>query len=188
MIDMLKSRKLSLVAVAAFFVLAVIAIRPAFATLKPGATAPEFATQASLGGKVFDFDLKDALAKGPVVLYFYPAAFTKGCTLEAHDFAEHIDDYKKLGATVIGVSVDPIDTLNKFSVSECRSKFPVASDATHNISKSYDATLSAGPATVSNRTSYVIAPDGKIVYAYTALDPSKHVANTLAALGKLDKK
>jgi len=180
--------KFCALAVAALVVLAFIAIRPAFASLKPGATAPEFATQASLGGKVFDFDLKDALAKGPVVLYFYPAAFTKGCTLEAHDFAEHIDDYKKLGATVIGVSVDPIDRLNKFSVSECRSKFPVASDATHKISESYDATLGAGPATVSNRTSYVIAPDGKIVYAYTALDPSKHVANTLEALEKLSAK
>jgi len=188
MIDMLKTWKLSLVAVAAFLVLAVIAIRPAFAALKPGATAPEFATQASLGGNVFDFDLKDALAKGPVVLYFYPAAFTKGCTLEAHDFAEHIGDYKKLGATVIGVSVDPIDTLDRFSVSECRSKFPVASDATHKISQSYDATLGAGPAVVSNRTSYVIAPDGKIVYAYTALDPGKHVANTLEALQKLNNK
>ncbi len=106
-----------------------LALRPAYAALPLGATAPDFSAQASLGGKVFDFSLKDALAKGPVVLYFYPAAFTKGCTLEAHDFAAHIDDYKKLGATVIGVSVDPIATLQKFSVSECRSKFPVASDA-----------------------------------------------------------
>ncbi len=181
-----KTQRVSLLVVAAALLLfAVIAIRPAFASLKVGATAPDFTTQASLGGKVFDFSLKDALAKGPVVLYFYPAAFTKGCTLEAHDFAAHIDDYRKLGATVIGVSVDPIETLNKFSVSDCRSKFPVASDATHEISQSYDATLGAGGAIVSNRTSYVIAPDGKIAYAYTALDPSKHVTNTLAALEKL---
>ncbi len=184
---MRKIGKLSTVAFLAA-ALGASAVVPAFAELKPGTVAPTFATQASLGGKVFPFDLKEALAKGPVVLYFYPAAFTTGCTLEAHDFASHIDDYKKLGATVIGVSVDPIATLQKFSVSECRSKFPVASDASHKISQSYDATLTNGDATVSNRTSYVIARDGKIVYAYTALDPGKHVANTLAALQQLDKK
>ncbi len=165
--------------------LVALATAPAAAELKPGAAAPAFATQASLGGKVFDFDLKAALAKGPVVLYFYPAAFTSGCTLEAHDFASHIEDYKGLGATVIGVSGDRIEKLNKFSVSECRSKFPVASDADHRISKAYDAVLGFGPMTYSDRTSYVIAPDGKIVYSYRALDPSGHVANTLQALRKL---
>ena len=96
-----------------------------------------------------------------------------------------IDDYKKLGATVIGVSGDGIEKLQKFSVSECRNKFPVASDADHKISKSYDATLGAGPLTFSDRTSYVIAPSGKVVYAYRSLDPSEHVANTLAALEQL---
>jgi len=165
-----------------------LASLPALAELKPGVEAPLFATQASLDGKAFDFDLKDALAKGPVVLYFYPAAFTTGCTLEAHDFAEHIEDYKKLGATVIGVSGDDIEKLNKFSVSECRSKFAVASDADHHISKDYDALLSMGNATYSDRTSYVIAPNGKIVYSYRALDPSQHVANTLEALRKLAEK
>jgi peroxiredoxin Q/BCP len=158
---------------------------PARAALKPGAAAPTFATEASLGGKDFRFDLAEALAKGPVVLYFYPAAFTSGCTIEAHDFADAIGEYRKLGATVIGVSADGIGTLDKFSRSECRSKFPVASDADHKISRSYDATLGFGPMTYSDRTSYVIGRDGKIAYAYRSLDPSKHVANTLAALRAL---
>jgi peroxiredoxin len=158
---------------------------PTRAALKPGATAPTFATEASLGGKDFRFDLSEALAKGPVVLYFYPAAFTSGCTIEAHDFADATDAYHKLGATVIGVSGDDIKTLDKFSVSECRSKFAVASDANHKISRSYDAVLGFGPVAYSDRTSYVISRDGKIVYAYRSLDPSRHVENTLAALRSL---
>ncbi len=160
-------------------------IAPASAALGDGTAAPTFKTDASLGGKVFSFDLKDALAKGPVVLYFYPAAFTPGCTIEAHDFADHIDDFKKLGATVIGVSGDDIEKLNKFSLSECRSKFAVASDKDLKIAKSYDAVLEN---IYANRTSYVIAKDGKIVYSYTALDPGKHVENTLNALKKLEAK
>jgi peroxiredoxin len=160
-------------------------LAPASAALDVGVSAPVFSTDASLGGKVFTFDLKAALAKGPVVLYFYPAAFTKGCTIEAHDFADHIADFQKYNATVIGVSGDDIDTLNKFSVSECRSKFAVASDKDLKIAKSYDAVLTS---TYANRTSYVIAQDGKIVYTYTALDPSQHVANTLGALQKLTTK
>jgi len=150
------------------------------AALEPGAPAPDFTTEATLGGRPFRFALADALKTGPVVLYFYPAAFTKGCTIEAHDFAEATERFKALGATVIGVSHDPIDTLNKFSVTECRSKFAVASDADQKISKAYDATLFF--TSYSNRTSYVIVPPGKIAYAYTALDPDKHVENTLAAL------
>jgi peroxiredoxin len=157
----------------------------ASAALKPGAAAPAFSTEASLGGKDFSFNLRAALAKGPVVLYFYPAAFTSGCTIEAHDFADAIGDYRKLGATVIGVSGDDIKTLDKFSVSECRSKFAVASDADHKISRAYDAMLGFGPVAYSDRTSYVIARDGKIAYAYRSLDPSRHVANTLAALRSL---
>ena len=102
---------------------------PSYAALKPGAQAPDFTTQATLAGQPFRFALADALKKGPVVLYFYPAAFTPGCTVEAHEFAEATDKFKALGATVIGVSHDPIDKLNKFSVSECRNKFAVASDA-----------------------------------------------------------
>ncbi|MGB9429467.1 MAG: peroxiredoxin [Gammaproteobacteria bacterium] len=154
---------------------------PAFASLNVGAKAPLFTAEASLGGKVYDFSLADALKKGPVVLYFYPAAFTKGCTIEAHDFAEAIGQYQALGATVIGVSHDNIATLNKFSVSECRSKFPVAADTDQKIMKSYDAVMPKYTK-YANRTSYVIAPDGTILYTYTNLDPDQHVANTLAAL------
>jgi peroxiredoxin len=180
----MRSRVLSLATLSAV-VAGFSAASPARAALKPGAAAPTFATEASLGGKDFRFDLAGALAKGPVVLYFYPAAFTSGCTIEAHDFADAIGAYQKLGATVIGVSGDDIGTLDKFSRSECRSKFPVASDADHKISRSYDAVLGFGPMTYSDRTSYVIGRDGKIAYAYRSLDPSKHVANTLAALRAL---
>lgn len=160
----------------------VLLAAPSFAALKPGDAAPDFTTPATLAGKPFSFALADALKRGPVVLYFYPAAFTHGCTIEAHDFAEATDKFQALGATVIGVSHDPIDTLNKFSVSECRNKFAVASDADSKISKAYDAKLFM--TSYSNRTSYVIAPEGKVLYAYSALDPDKHVENTLAALVK----
>jgi peroxiredoxin Q/BCP len=156
---------------------------PLYAALKPGAQAPDFSTQATLAGKPFKFSLADALKNGPVVLYFYPAAFTTGCTAEAHDFAEATEKFKALGATVIGVSHDPIDTLNKFSVSECRNKFAVAADADQSITKAYDAILAIKPE-YANRTSYVIAPNGKIIYEYTSLDPDKHVGNTMAAVQK----
>jgi peroxiredoxin Q/BCP len=156
---------------------------PLYAALKTGVQAPDFTTDATLAGKPFKFSLADALKSGPVVLYFYPAAFTPGCTVEAHEFAEATDKFKALGATVIGVSHDPIDTLNKFSVSECRNKFAVASDADQSITKAYDAVLAVKPE-YANRTSYVIAPSGKIIYEYTALDPEKHVGNTMAAVEK----
>src|SRR5271169_5917638 len=154
---------------------------PLYAALAPGAQAPDFTTQATLAGKPFTFSLADALKKGPVVLYFYPAAFTPGCTVEAHNFAEATDKFKSLGATVIGVSHDNIDTLNKFSVSECRNKFAVASDPDQKITKEYDAVLAAKPE-YADRTSYVIAPNGKIIYEYTAMNPDKHVENTMAAV------
>jgi peroxiredoxin Q/BCP len=156
---------------------------PAHAALNVGTPAPQFVTQASLGGKVFTYSLADALKQGPVVLYFYPAAFTRGCTIEAHDFADAIEKYHDLGATVIGVSHDDIEKLNKFSVSECRSKFPVAADSDQSIMKSYDAILAAKPE-YANRTSYVISPGGEIIYAYTDMQPDKHVENTLDALRK----
>jgi len=158
-------------------------VMPAFAALPEGSKAPVFSTQASLAGKAFSFSLADALKKGPVVLYFYPAAFTPGCTVEAHEFAEATDKFKAMGATVIGVSHDPIDKLNKFSVSECRNKFAVASDADGSVMKNYDAVLAAKPE-YANRTSYVIAPTGEIIYAYTDLNPDKHVENTMAAVKK----
>src|ERR1700742_5087898 len=152
---------------------------PAFAALPDGTKAPDFSTEASLAGKSFKFSRAKALKKGPVVLYFYPAAFTPGCTIEAHEFAEATPKFEALGATVIGVSHDPIDKLNKFSVSECRNKFAGASDADQSITKAYDAVLAVKPE-YANRTSYVIAPDGTIVYEYTALNPDKHVQNTMA--------
>jgi len=163
--------------------LPLLAAAPALAALKPGDQAPDFKVHASLGGKVFTFSLAQALKKGPVVLYFYPAAFTEGCTIEAHDFADAMDTYHTLGATVIGVSHDKINTLNKFSVSECRSKFAVAADEDQSIMKAYDAVLAMMPK-YADRVSYVIAPNGRVLYAYTSLNPDKHVANTLDALRK----
>ncbi len=165
--------------------LALLCAAPASAALSTGAKAPDFTLQATLGGSVFTFNLDDALKKGPVVLYFYPAAFTKGCTIEAHEFADAIDQYKKLGATVIGVSHDQIDVLQKFSVSDCRSKFAVAADTDQTVMKEYDAVLTQHPQ-YANRTSYLIAPNGTIVYTYTSLDPSLHVQNTLTALRSWD--
>ena len=155
------------------------ACAPAHAALPTGAHAPEFATEATLAGKPFHFDLAAALAKGPVVLYFYPAAFTSGCTIEAHDFAEATAEFNRLGATVIGVSKDPIDKLNRFSVTECRNKFAVAS-ADAKLIEAYDVKLPLMG--ISNRTTFVIAPDGKIIFVYSALDPTGHVEKTLAAV------
>ncbi len=168
-------------AVLAAVLVASLAAGPAAATLKPGDAAPDFKAEASLGGNTFPFSLAEALKKGPVVLYFYPAAFTTGCTIEAHEFAEAVDAYKALGATVIGVSADDIDTLKRFSVSECRGKFAVAADADRSIMKAYDAVLALKPSW-ADRVSYVISPDGRIVYAYQSLSPEKHVRNTLEAL------
>ena len=154
----------------------------AHAALPVGASAPDFTSEASLGGKVFTFSLADALKKGPVVLYFYPAAFTKGCTIEAHDFAEATDKFAALGATVIGVSHDGIDKLKEFSVSECRSKFAVAADPDGKVIKAYDAKLPV--VAYADRISYVIAPDHKVTFVYYAMDPDQHVTLTLAAVKK----
>ena len=156
----------------------------AHATLKPGVKAPEFTTQASLAGKVFGFSLGEALKKGPVVLYFYPEAFTGGCTIEAHEFAAAADAFNAAGATVIGLSHDSIEKLQKFSVSECRNKFAVGADTDQKIMRAYDAVLKEDPS-YSDRTSYVIAPSGEILYAYTNMErPKDHVEKTLAAVRK----
>jgi peroxiredoxin Q/BCP len=163
-------------------VLGSLAAGPALAALADGTKAPDFTTQASLAGKEFTFSLADALKKGPVVLYFYPAAFTRGCTVEAHDFADATDKFTALGATVIGMSHDDIATLDKFSTSECRSKFPVAADPDGTVIKAYDTKMLLLPN--SNRTSYVIAPDGTVLMSYTDLNPDKHVELTLAAVQK----
>jgi peroxiredoxin len=158
-----------------------LAATPAGATLQPGAAAPDFSATATQGGAAFPFHLADALKKGPVVLYFYPAAFTSGCTEEAHDFAEAMPQFAALHATVIGVSMDGIEKLKQFSVAECRSKFPVASDSDGTVSHKYDAVmLRVMP--LSSRTSYVISPAGQVLYAYSAMDPSGHVGNTLKAV------
>ncbi len=156
---------------------------PAVAALAVGAPAPDFTAQASLGGKEFTFSLAEALKKGPVVLYFYPAAFTPGCTVEAHEFAEATDKFAALGATVIGVSHDNVATLDKFSVTECRSKFAVAADPNETVIRAYDAVLAKAPQ-YADRTSYVIAPDHTVLMSYTDLNPEKHVELTLAAVQK----
>jgi peroxiredoxin len=171
---------------AAALTLLLVAAPGAYAALPNGTTAPDFTTEASLGGNTYTFSLADALKKGPVVLYFYPAAFTQGCTIEAHDFAKAMPQFKALGATVIGVSHDGIAKLQRFSVSECRKQFPVASDASGTIMKEYDAVLVKYPQ-YANRTSYVIAPDGKILYSYTNLNPADHVANTMAVVKRWDE-
>lgn len=151
------------------------------AELAKGASAPDFTTEATLAGTRFQYSLDEALRHGPVVLYFYPAAFTSGCTVEAHLFAEAVDKFKALGATVIGVSGDDIEKLQRFSVSECRSKFPVAADGDRKIMKAYDAVMIPGTGYAS-RTSYVITPDHKVWYSYSAMNPNQHVNNTLQAL------
>jgi peroxiredoxin len=163
------------------FALALAMSAPALAALKVGDAAPDFSAPASMAGKQFPFSLAQALKKGPVVLYFFPAAFTSGCTIEAHEFAEAQPQYAALGATLIGVTSGNIDRLTEFSVSECRSKFPVAADPNAVIAKQYKSTLAIFPGH-SDRTSYVIAPDGHVLSAYSNLNPNDHVAQTLAAL------
>ena len=159
----------------------------AHAALDIGERAPDFAIPAALDGKVYKFSLAEALKKGPVVLYFFPAAFSEGCSVEAHEFAEANAQFAALGASVVGVSGDDIDTLSKFSVQCCQSKFPVASDRTQSVMKSFDAVMQTRPK-YANRISYVIAPDGSIVYHYMSLNPMKHVEKTLGALRGWQKK
>jgi thioredoxin-dependent peroxiredoxin len=164
---------------------------PAFAALNPGDKAPDFTAQATLGGNDFTFSLADALKKGPVVLYFFPKAFTKGCTAEAHEFAEAAAQFKAAGATLIGMSADDIGTLHKFSTQECSSKFPVAADPDLKVIKAFDSVMvstSPKPLNLSDRVSYVIGQDGKVAYAYADRNPDKHVENTLTAVKALTKK
>ncbi|MEP7221949.1 MAG: peroxiredoxin [Novosphingobium sp.] len=161
----------------------------ASAELPVGAKAPTFAAHGALGGKPYEFALKSALKRGPVVLYFYPKAFTKGCTLEAHAFAEASDDFKSAGATVIGMSNDDVPTLQRFSTEACRDKFAVAS-ATPDVIKAYDVELKREglPPGLTNRTSYVIAKSGKIVLVHSDLDYRDHVKLTLDAVKALKAK
>ena len=171
----------SLVMVAALLSLAA----PARAALDAGAAAPGFVIDGAMGGEPFSFDLAQALKKGPVVLYFYPKAFTQGCTLEANAFAEAMDQYHALGATVIGVSGDDIATLKKFSVSECRGKFPVAADTDRSVMKAYKAVMPQRE-DFAKRVSYVITSDSKIAYVYESGSFEEHVPRTLAALKSLN--
>jgi thioredoxin-dependent peroxiredoxin len=160
-----------------------LAAAPANAALRVGEKAPDFATVGAVGGKEFKIHLADMLKNGPVVLYFFPKAFTSGCTAEAHAFSQSIDDFKKAGAQVIGMSGDDLKTLHDFSTKECRSAFPVAT-ATREIQKEYDVAWAAHPG-ITTRTSYVIGRDGKIVMVHDDLDYSQHVAKTLAAVRAL---
>lgn len=156
---------------------------PAAAALKVGEKAPDFTTTGAVGGKEFKIHLADQLKKGPVVLYFFPKAFTSGCTAEAHAFSASISDFKKAGAQVMGMSADDLKTLHDFSTKECRSAFPVAT-ATPEVQKAYDVAWAAHPG-ITTRTSYVIDRNGKIVMVHDDPDFSQHVAKTLAAVRAL---
>ena len=156
---------------------------PARAALDVGDAAPDFTVPAALGGKVFQYTLAEQLAKGPVVLYFFPAAFSEACSIEAHQFAEAIAQYEALGASVIGVSGDDLELITRFSVQVCQGKFPVAADEKKVVIKAFDAAMQTRPE-YANRISYVIAPGGKVVYSYLSLNPNKHVEKTLDALAQ----
>ena len=158
-----------------------LALPGAHAALAVGAAAPDFSAEAALGGQAFRFALADALKKGPVVLYFYPKAFTSGCTVEAHQFAEATPKFAALGATVIGMSNDDIETLKKFSIEACRNQFAVAADPGAKVIRQYDAGLAVKP-DMANRISYVISPQGKVLLTYTSMDPDGHVAAAMKAV------
>jgi len=161
--------------------LALLSCASAWADLKVGAKAPSFTAPAALAGQTYHFVLADALKKGPVVVYFYPKAFTSGCTIEAQLFAEATDKFAALNATVIGVSGDDIETLKKFSLGPCGGKFAVAADLDRSIIKAYDAGMLILPG-MASRISYVVTPDSKILFVHSGMNPDQHVTNTLAAL------
>lgn len=176
----------------AFASLAVLALpslpATAHAALKVGAEAPLFSSQGALAGRSFRFNLDEALKRGPVVLYFYPKAFTQGCTLEAHAFAEAMDDFRAAGAQVVGMSNDDVETLKRFSTEACRDEFPVAR-ATPGLIRAYDVAMvrEGVPNGLTDRVSYVIAPDGRITMVHSDRDWRQHVAKTLAAVRALKK-
>ena len=163
--------------------LAAFAATPAFAALKPGDKAPDFTAQGFQAGKPITFSLAEARKKGPVVLYFFPAAETAGCNLEARLFAESVDAFKAQGATVIGVTSGNLDKLASFSADteKCSGKFPVAADPSARIAGLYDAKLAVKPEW-SSRTSYVISPAGQVVHAYSDMKANEHVNETLTAV------
>ncbi|HEX4242402.1 MAG TPA: peroxiredoxin [Steroidobacteraceae bacterium] len=184
-----------------------LAATPSFATLKQGDTAPDFKAQASLAGKEFTYSLRDALKKGPVVVYFYPAAFTGGCNLQAHTFAENHDKFAAAGASVIGVSLDSIARLNDFSSDPkyCAGKLPVASDEKGEIAKSYDVkvtdTYKGQPIAAmkdtrgneighgtAERTTFIVAPDGKILATIGGVAGDANAEQALAFVQQLAAK
>jgi peroxiredoxin Q/BCP len=183
-----------------------VAAVPAMAALKQGDKAPDFKAKASLAGKTFDFSLADALKKGPVVVYFYPAAYTGGCNIEAHTFAENKEKFDAAHATIIGVSLDSIDKLNKFSADPkyCAGKFPVAADPGGEITKSYNLKVGEARAGAKDtegqdidhgfaeRTTFVITPDSKVVATLSSADdkisPADHVDKSLALVEGMSKK
>jgi peroxiredoxin len=186
--------------------LAGVAAHPAHAALKQGDKAPDFKAEASLAGKSFDFSLRKALKKGPVVVYFYPAAYTKGCDIEAHTFAETKEKFDAAGATIIGVSNDKIAKLNEFSADPdyCAGKFPVASDADGKIAASYDLKVTPPKEgfkdvkgndldhAFTERTTFVIGKNDKIVATLSSADdkitPAEHVDKSLAVVSDLTGK
>jgi len=188
---------------AAALIVAFSLATPALAALAPGAAAPDFTAEASLAGKDFTFSLKQALKKGPVVVYFYPSAYTGGCDIEAHTFATEKAKFDAAGATIIGVSADSLDRLNAFSSdpSYCAGKFPVASDASGKIAASYELKVEAAQSGVTDvrgvainhafisRTTFVINRDGKIVATLSSeadhLHPEDHVKKSLAIVQQL---
>ena len=163
-------------------------VSPSLAALKVDAKAPDFSAPAYLAGKPFTFKLADALKQGPVVVYFFPAAHTPGCNLEAHLFSEAVEQFKAYNATVIGVTAGNVNELADFSkeTEHCGGKFPVAADPGAKIAKQYDAILSMKPEW-SSRTSYVISPSGSIAHVYSDLNPNQHVKETLDAVTAMQK-
>ena len=164
-----------------------LAASPALATLPTGAKAPDFTAKGAVAGKPFTVALADQLKRGPVVLYFFPAAFTGGCNAEAHAFAEAVDDFRKAGATVIGMTAGNVDQLEAFSSQMCAGKFAVAA-ATPAVAQGYDVVLKKPDGTATSytsRTSYVIGRDGRVAFVHSDMSPAQHVALTLAAVRKL---
>jgi thioredoxin-dependent peroxiredoxin len=182
----MRIKTLTALTLAPLFAMASVTIAPpARAVLAVGRTAPDFTTIGALNGKEFKLHLADQLRRGPVVLYFYPKAYTSGCTLEAHAFSDANDQFVAAGARVIGMSADDLPTLKRFSVEHCRGKFPVAT-ATPAIIRAFDVKLPV--VSMTNRTSYVIGRDGRIVMVHSDLDYKDHVAKTLAAVRALHAK
>jgi peroxiredoxin len=161
---------------------AALAAAPSFAALKVGDKAPDFKLQAATNGQVSTFSLAQALKSGPVVVYFYPKAFTSGCSLEAHEFSEAIPKFQARHVTVIGVSADDIGTLQKFSEQTCQGKFPVAADAGAKVARAYDAQM--GGMAMANRISYIVGQNGKIAFVHDDMNAATHVSSLLAAIGK----